>query len=138
MACRFLTTTGDCINPELIQQARQEEMNGFRDMEVYEYVSRQEALSDPTGTVVGVRWVDHNKRTSIQPEVPSRLVAQEIASKDRRDDLFAATPPLAVSSWLVWRAAAKGGAPAGQDHAYRCEEGVSLREHQPTRLHQPS
>ena len=48
----FDDITGDYINPELIQQARQEEMNGFRDMEVYEYVSREEALSDPTGTVV--------------------------------------------------------------------------------------
>ena len=60
-------------------------MNGFRDMEVYEYVSREEALTDPTGTVVGVRWVDHNKGTSLRPEVRSRLVAQEFASKDPRD-----------------------------------------------------
>ena len=93
--------TEDYINPELIQQARQEEMHGFRDMEVHEYVSREEALSDPTGTVVGVRWVDHNKGTPLRPEVRSRLVAQEFASKDRRDDLFAATPPLAATRLLL-------------------------------------
>ena len=93
----FYDTSGDQISPELIQQAREEEPNGFREMEVYEYVSREESLSDPTGTVVGVRWVDHNKGTSVSPEVRSRLVAQEFASKDRRDDLFAATPPLATT-----------------------------------------
>ena len=72
-------------------------------------VSREEALSDPTGTVVGVRWVDHNKGTSVSPEVRSRLVAQEFAAKDRRDDLFAATPPLAATRLLlVWRVVAKG------------------------------
>ena len=84
----FYDTSGDQISPELIQQAREEELNGFREMEVYEYVSREESLSDPTGTVVGVRWVYHNKGTSVSPEVRSRLVAQEFASKDGRDDLF--------------------------------------------------
>ena len=93
----FDDTTGDQICPELIQQAREEELNGFRQMEVYEYVSHEEVLSDPTRTVVGVRWVDHNKGTSVSPEVRSRPVAQEFASKDRRDDLFAATPPLAAT-----------------------------------------
>ena len=97
----FDDITGDYINPELIQQARQEEMNGFRDMEVYEYVSGEEALSDPTGTVVGVRWADHNKATPLRPEVRSRLVAQEFASKDRRDDLFAATPSSAATRLLL-------------------------------------
>ena len=97
----FDDITGDRINPELIQQARQEELNGFRDMEVYEYVGREEALSDSTGTVVGVRCVEHNKGTSVSPEVRSRLVAQEFASKERRDDLFAATPPLAATRPLL-------------------------------------
>ena len=76
-------------------------MNGFQQMEVYEYVSREEAFSEPTGTVVGVRWVDHNKGTSVSPEVRSRLVAQEFASKDQRDDSFAATPPLAATRLLL-------------------------------------
>ena len=97
----FDDITGDQISPELIQQAREEELNGFREMEVYEYVGREEPLSDPTGTVVGVRWVNHNKGTSVSPEVRSRLVVQEFASKDRRDDLFAATPPLAATRLLL-------------------------------------
>ena len=58
----FDDITGDYINPELIQQAQQEDMNGFRDMEVYEYVSREEALSDPTATVVGVRMGGSQQR----------------------------------------------------------------------------
>ena len=45
--------------------------------------------------------MDHNSWTSVSPEVRSRLVAQEFASKDRRDDLFAATPPLAATRLLL-------------------------------------
>ena len=32
----------------------------FRDMEEYEYVSREGVLTDPVGSVVGVRWFDHH------------------------------------------------------------------------------
>ena len=53
----FDDITRDQISPELIQQAREEELNGFREMEVYEYVSHEEALSDPTGTVVFDGWI---------------------------------------------------------------------------------
>ena len=94
----FDDITGDRINPELIQHAQQEELNGLRDMEVYKYVSREEALRDSTGTVVGVRWVDHNKGTSVSSEVRSCLVAHP-----RTDAMicFAATPPLAATRLLL-------------------------------------
>ena len=41
--------TRDCTKPEFIKQTRSEEMQGFRDMEVYEYFSHEklfEILSD--------------------------------------------------------------------------------------------
>ena len=93
-------------------------------MEVYEYVSREEALSDPKGTDVGVRWVDHNKGTSVSPEVRSRLVAHEFASKDRRDDVLAATQPLAATRLLLAGLVCgrKGVRDLRKDHACRCEE----------------
>ena len=69
-------------------------MKGFRDKEVYKYVSREE--SSPGS----LRRVDHNKGTCAQREVQRRLVAQEFATDDRRDDLFAATPALAATRLL--------------------------------------
>ena len=53
---------------------------------------------------IGVRWGDVNKGDKIHPEYRSRLVAKEIKI-DKRDDLFAATPPLEskklLFSWAV-------------------------------------
>ena len=74
----FDDITGVCTNPEFIKQARNEEMNGFRDVEVYECVSREETSVTPAGTVVKA---DHNEGTSALPEVRSRLVAQEFRDK---------------------------------------------------------
>ena len=48
---------------------------------------------------IGVRWVDVNKGDSNCPNYRSRLVAKEI-KRDRRDDLFAATPPLEAKKAL--------------------------------------
>ena len=45
----FGDITGDQICPELIQEARKEELNVFREMKVYEYVSREEALTGQRG-----------------------------------------------------------------------------------------
>ena len=61
--------TGEHIKFELSKRAGFEDMSGFRDVEVYGCISREEAPRDPVGAVIGVRWVDHNKRTRVQPEV---------------------------------------------------------------------
>ena len=115
----FDEVTSDHINPELIKQSQNEEMKRFRDVEVYEYVSCEEALSDPAGTVVGVRCVDNHEGTSVRPEVRSRLVAQGFA-----------TPPLAVTRLLLAGLACScnGRANPQQNHAHRREEGVPLRD----------
>ena len=58
--------------------------------------------------MVGVRWVDRNKGSDDHPEVRSRLVAQEFASKDR-EGLFAATPPLGAARAMLSLAASQRG-----------------------------
>ena len=68
---------------------------------------RWKARSDPEGVVVGVRWVDRNKGSKEVPDVRSRLVAQEFASKDK-EGLFAATPPLGAARALLSIAASQG------------------------------
>jgi len=55
------------------------------------------------GKVVGVRWVDVLKGEIVR----SRLVAQEFAGNDDRDDLFAATPPLSASKYILSEVASR-------------------------------
>ena len=55
------------------------------------------------GKIVGVRWVDILKGSIVR----SRLVAQEFAGKDERDDLFAATPPLSATKYILSEVASR-------------------------------
>ena len=77
-------------------------------MGVYEYVAREAAEADSDGKIVGVKWVKTNKGTAEQPEIRCRLVAQEFASSEYRDDLIAGTPPLAAMRMLLSEAASRG------------------------------
>ena len=69
-------------------------MRRFEEMDVYEYVTQKQALEDPEGVVIDVRWVVVNEGTSEEPNVRCRLVGREFTDKGNRDDLFAGTPPL--------------------------------------------
>jgi len=75
----------------------------FGAMNVYEYVKREEAKASKTGKFVGVRWVDSMKEGAVK----SRLVAQEFAGNESRDDIFAGTPPLAATRFLISEVASK-------------------------------
>ena len=56
--------------------------------------------------------MDIDKGTKENPNVRCRLVGQEFAGKDRPNELYAPTPPLASARWLVSRCAScgRGGA----------------------------
>ena len=56
---------------------------------------------------ITVRWLDINKGDEENKEYRSRLVAQEI-KRDKRDDLFAATPPLEAKKMLFSLAVTEG------------------------------
>ena len=100
--------SGEAFDPVLIQRARQEEMAGFRQHQVYSYVPRGEAERDPQGKFIGVRWVDRNKGTAEHPDVRCRLVGPEFATPEKRHDLYAPTPPLAAARFLVSSCASRG------------------------------
>ena len=52
---------------------------------------------------IGVKWIGVNKGDKNNPEYRSRLVAHTV-KKDKRQDLFAATPPLEANRiLLVWQ-----------------------------------
>ena len=66
-------------------------------MGVWDRVTREEAQSDPEGKIVGTRWVFVKKGD----KVLCRLVAQEFAGSDKREDLYAGTPPLSATRYLL-------------------------------------
>ena len=102
--------TGDTLNIRDTAAARKLEMETFEKMGVYEYVRREVAIQDTNGKIVGVRWVDVQKG----PIVRSRLVAQEFAGKEEREDIFAATPPLFATKVVISDAASQGDLGQGE------------------------
>jgi len=96
--------TGETLNKEKVRQARGEELKTFEEMGVYVYVKREVARADKSGKIVGVRWVDILKDSGVR----SRLVAQEFAHQGDRDDIFAGTPPLAATKFLISDMASRG------------------------------
>ena len=62
-------------------KGKEEEMKRFEEMEVYEYVTKEQAFSDSEGVIIDVRWVVVNKGTSEEPNVRCRLVGREFADK---------------------------------------------------------
>ncbi len=85
--------SGEELNSDLVKQARAEEMGEFRKHEVYKKVPINLCWETIGRAPIGVRWVDINKGDKVNPEYRSRLVAKE-TNTHKRDDLFAATPPL--------------------------------------------
>ena len=63
-------------------------------MQVYSYVDRTKVEVERKGKVIRTRWVVINKGSPEKPLIKARLVAQEFAKDEHRDDLFAGTPPL--------------------------------------------
>ena len=75
-------------------------MREFSKHGVYTKVSEAECWRVTGKAPIGVCWVDVNKGDDAHPEYRSRLVAKEIKT-DKREDLFASTPPLeALELWI--------------------------------------
>mgnify|MGYP000446280345 FL=1 len=66
-------------------------------MHVWDWVTREQARNDPEGMIVGTRWVFVKKGDKVR----CRLVAQEFAGSDKREDLYAGTPPLPATRYLL-------------------------------------
>ena len=90
----FDENTWEQLDPKLVEEGEKVELQRFRDMKVYEYVSRDQAINDEGGKFVKVKWVRVNKGTPRDPMVKCRLVAQELGYGQRMDELFSGTPSL--------------------------------------------
>ena len=78
---------------ELVVEARRDEIKGIHKCKVWDKVPISECYANTGGAPVGTRWVDTNKGDENNPNYRSRIVGREFNNK-KRDDLFAATPPL--------------------------------------------
>ena len=85
--------SGEPLDTEGVLQARKEELVEVHKHGVYKKVPISQCLERTGKPPIGTRWVDINKGDNVHPEFRSRVVGQEI-KVDKRDDLFAATPPL--------------------------------------------
>ena len=99
--------SGEWLDTELVQAARKEDMADVKKHKVYEKVDIKECYDRTGKAPIGTRWVDVNKGDTVHPEYRSRLVAQEV-NTNRREDLFAATPPLEAKKMLMSMAVTDG------------------------------
>merc|ERR1711888_573137 len=99
--------SGKPLIPELVKKARLEELGEIAKHKVYEKVPLDECWKATGQPPIGTRWVDANKGDDQNPDYRSRLVAQEI-NNHRREDLFAATPPLEAKKILMSLAVTEG------------------------------
>ena len=90
---------GKELDKHLVIQARKTEMEFFKRMAVYRKVPKSE-VKKQGGKIISARWVDKDKGYRGNANYLSRLVAMEI-KKDKRQDLFSATPPLETLKLLV-------------------------------------
>ncbi len=95
--------SGMPLDKELAIQARKLEVEYFRKMGVYTKVVREWWMKP-----ISTRWLDTNKGDEAVPNYRARLVGREI-KKDKRNDLFAATPPVESMRMLVSVCASRQG-----------------------------
>ena len=85
--------TGQELQPELVEKARQKELEYFKSKNVWTLKSRAECLRRTGKRPITVKWVDVNKGDDEVVNYRSRLVAREIRLPGE-DPIFAPTPPL--------------------------------------------
>ena len=91
------STSGELLDPRKVDEGCQEELGFMSQMGVWDKVTREYAKSDPEGKIVGTRWVFVKRGDKVR----CRLVAQVFAGNDKREDLYAGTPPLSATRYLV-------------------------------------
>ena len=83
-----------------------EELEYMRDMKVWDRVLRTEVQ----GKVIGTRWVYVKKPNQVR----CRLVAPEFAGSEKREDLYAGTPPMAATRYLLSDTVSRGKGTGGR------------------------
>jgi len=100
--------SGKPLDTSMVKRARKDELEEFQKHGVYHKVPIKECWDKTGKAPLGIRWIDINKGDDKDPEYRSRLVAKEI-KMDKREDLFAATPPLEAKKILFSMAVTDNG-----------------------------
>ena len=64
-------TSGDVLDPKLVQEARALEVEYLTRMEAYDVVSRKAMKKSGRGELIKGRWLDVNKGDSVAPDIRS-------------------------------------------------------------------
>ena len=96
----FDDQSGEELDFDRVLQARAEEMAEIAKHGVYIKVPVSERWEVTGKGPVKTRWIDINKGDKLHPEYRSRFVAKDF-NDSKRDDLFAATPPLEAVKLLL-------------------------------------
>ena len=99
--------TGKEIKAELVLKARAEQLGEVKKFNVYGKVPIQNCWNDTGKDPIGVRLLTINKGDDENPEIRCRIVAKEF-NTSKREDLFAATPPLEAKKMLFSFAVTEG------------------------------
>ena len=98
---------GSVLDRKLTQKVRGEEIEVFAERGVYDVIHKSKL--PPNARIVGVRWVDTNKGSDDAPRIRSRLVAQDFNIwGDPTGEMFAPTPPLGATRYLLSCLASRG------------------------------
>jgi len=98
--------SGSVLNGKLVRTARDEELKEFEKLQVWKWVPVSECVRVTGKRPIGTRWVDVNKGDNQEPDVRSRLVAQEYKGGSSSSvAMFAAMPPLEAKKMLFSLAA---------------------------------
>ena len=97
-------TSGDVLDPKLVQEARLLDVEYLMRMKVYDVVSRKAMTQSGNGRLIKGRWLDVNKGDSTSPDIRSRYVGKEFATGVDAS-LYAGTPPLEALKILICHAA---------------------------------
>ena len=93
---------GGFLDPEMVREARVEELAGYLAMQVCCRVPVAERASH---RVIKTRWVDTNKGDERSPEIRCRLVAKEVKKRNNTEEesanFFASTPHLEAVKFLI-------------------------------------
>ena len=116
--------SGQPLQPELVREAREHELQFFRDKRVIEKVPKGTARQTTGRDPIPVRWVDTNKGDDERPQFRSRLVAKQVRFKGSEAVFAAMLPVEAVRTIAFLVATALPGEDFKRHEPQRIQVGV--------------
>ena len=74
----FDSVNGGYLKPELVREARAEELRWVKEKKIWEWRPTEECWNEAGAKPVPLKWVDTNKGDDEEPNYRSTIVAREI------------------------------------------------------------